>query len=86
MIVPLLLTEKLEDLPHKCKLTPGECWWHYFMHLICLFTFILRENFLLGKFFLDKYCYNFLTYYYVYIICDRKTLVWLKIVSCIFPF
>jgi len=25
MIVPLLLTEKLEDLPNKCKLTPGKC-------------------------------------------------------------
>jgi len=27
MIIPLLLTEKLEDLPNKCKLTPGKCWW-----------------------------------------------------------
>ena len=25
MIIPLLLTEKLEDLPNKCKLTPGKC-------------------------------------------------------------
>ena len=27
LLVPLLLTEKVEDLPSKCKLTPGECWW-----------------------------------------------------------
>ena len=28
MIVPLLFTDKLEDLPNKCKLTPGKSWWH----------------------------------------------------------
>jgi len=24
MLIPLLLAEKLEDLPNKCKLTPGK--------------------------------------------------------------
>ena len=33
MIIPLLLTEKLEDLPNKCKLTPGKRRWNTYNNI-----------------------------------------------------